>query len=157
MLGADILDLGRIENGELSVGSEDVSVAAVLAVAIADTCVEPNRVEIDVASTLPPVNADATLLRRALVEAMVEAIDASPQDVPVRVVAGAVWPGVDVRIIDRRRRSAAAEAASARGAGAFVAQAFVLAMRGQVEIDETPGGGTTLVIRLPAADPGASA
>ena len=39
------------------------------------------------------------------------------------------------------------------GAGAFVAQAFVLAMGGRVEIDETPGGGTTLVMRLPSVDP----
>ncbi len=75
---------------------------------------------------------------------------ASPPEVPVRVVAGGVWPGVDVRVIDRRRRDGSRPDAAA-GAGAFVAQALVLAMRGRVEIDETPGGGTTLVMRLPSA------
>ena len=98
-------------------------------------------------------SADAALLRRALVEAIVEALDASPPDMRVRVIAGAVWPGVDVRIIDRRPQSRRPGKAATPGAGAFVAQAFVIAIRGQVEIDETPGGGTTLVIRLPAADP----
>ena len=101
--------------------------------------------------TLPSVSVDPSLLRRALVEALAEAIDASPPDAPVRLVAGAVWPGVDIRIIDRRREGRGTETSA--GAGAFVAQALVLAMRGRVEIDETPGGGTTLVMRLPSADP----
>ena len=72
------------------------------AAALRETCVETARVELDVAPTLPSVAADASLLRRALVEAVVEAIDASPPGGRVRIVAGAVWPGVDIRIIDRR-------------------------------------------------------
>jgi len=153
LLGADLVDLGRIESGELVVGADDVSLAEVLAAAVGDTCVEPGRVEVDAAPTLPRVSADASLLRRALVEAVVEAIDASPPDARVRVVAGAVWPGVDVRVVDRRRRDGDRGGGAAAGAGAFVAQAFVLAMRGRVEIDETPGGGTTLVMRLPSVEP----
>ena len=151
LLGADLVDLGRIESGELVVRADNVSLAEVLAAAIGDTCIEPGRVEVDATPTLPSVSVDPSLLRRALVESLAEAIDASPPDTPVRVVAGAVWPGVDVRIIDRRRSGRATE--SHAGAGAFVAQAFVLAMRGRVEIDETPGGGTTLVMRLPSVDP----
>ncbi|MGZ8688756.1 MAG: DUF4118 domain-containing protein, partial [Gaiellaceae bacterium] len=150
LLGTDLMDLGRIESGELPVAATEISLEEVLAAAVADTCVEPGRVVVDVAPALPSVTADASLLRRALVEAMVEATMASPPEVPVRVVAGGVWPGVDVRVIDRRRRDASRPDAAA-GAGAFVAQALVLAMRGRVEIDETPGGGTTLVIRLPSA------
>ena len=67
----------------------------------------------------------------------------------MRIVAGAVWPGVDVRIIDRRRAGNEPGAGGEQGAGAYVAQAFVLAMGGRVEVEETPGGGSTLVIRLP--------
>jgi two-component system sensor histidine kinase KdpD len=151
LLGGDLIDLGRIESGELAVRTDDVELAEVVAAATGDTCIEPGRVEVDVPSTLPSVSVDPSLLRRALVEALAEAIDASPPDAPVRLVAGAVWPGVDIRIIDRRRNGRGTETAA--GAGAFVAQALVLAMRGRVEIDETPGGGTTLVMRLPSADP----
>ncbi len=151
LLGGDLIDLGRIESGELGVRTDDVALAEVVATATGDTCIEPGRVEVDVPSTLPSVSVDPSLLRRALVEALAEAIDASPPDAPVRLVAGAVWPGVDIRIIDRRRNGRGSETAA--GAGAFVAQALVLAMRGRVEIDETPGGGTTLVMRLPSADP----
>ena len=153
LLGTDLVDLGRIENGDLVVRGEDVRLADVLAMAVDDTCIERHRVEIDVAPTLPPVSADASLLRRALVQAMAEAIDAIPSQESVRIVAGAVWPGVDIRIIDRRRLERVHGSHTTAGAGAFVAQAFVLAMGGRVEIDETPGGGTTLVIRLPSADP----
>ncbi len=98
----DLVDLGRIESGELGVRADDVALAEVLAAAIGDTCIEPGRVEVDVPPTLPSVSVDASLLRRALVEALAEAIDASPPDAPVRLVAGAVWPGVDIRVIDRR-------------------------------------------------------
>jgi two-component system sensor histidine kinase KdpD len=147
LLGTDLVDLGRIESGELVVGTDDVSLAEVLAAAVGDVCVTPGRVEIDAAPTLPLVSADASLLRRALVEALVEAVDASPRDDRVRIVAGAVWPGVDIRVIDRRHRQGAAD----WGAGLSVAQAFVLAMGGRVEVEETPGGGTTLVMRLPGA------
>ena len=122
LLGGDLIDLGRIESGELGVRTDDVALAEVVATATGDTCIEPGRVEIDVPSTLPSVSVDPSLLRRALVEALAEAIDASPPDAPVRLVAGAVWPGVDIRIIDRRRNGRGGETAA--GAGAFVAQAL---------------------------------
>jgi two-component system sensor histidine kinase KdpD len=149
-LGADLVDLGRIESGDLVIRAEDVSLADVVAAAVGDVCVESDRVEIEVAPPLPLVSADPSLLQQALVEAVVEAIDASPAGASVRIVAGAVWPGVDMRIIDRRAGDRAGGVHA--GAGAFVAQAFVLAMNGRVEIDETPGGGTTLVLRFPCAE-----
>ena len=153
LLGTDIVELGRIESGELVVGTEDVSFGEVLEAALSETCVERQRVELDVAPGLPPVRADASLLRRALVEALLEATDASPRGERVRIVAGAVWPGVDVRIIDRRTAGGTEGGArTAPGAGIFVAQAFVLAMGGRIEVDETPGGGTTLVLRLSCAE-----
>ena len=154
LLGRDLLDLGRIESGELSVALEDVSVEAVLVAAVADGCVDPDRVEIDAAarclrSVRTQLSSGGLSSRRS------SRHSTRPRpDMRVRVVAGAVWPGVDVRIIDRgARQSRRPGTAATPGAGAFVAQAFVIAIRGQVEIDETPGGGTTLVIRLPAADP----
>ena len=39
------------------------------------------------------------------------------------------------------------------GLGLAVARGFVQAMRGTVEIEDTAGGGTTVVITLPAAQP----
>ncbi len=152
LLGADLVDLGRIESGELVVSVEDVVVGDVLAAVVRDTCVASGRVEVDAQPGLPLVSANPSLLRRALVEAVLEAIDASPADLPVRLIAGAVWPGVDIRVIDRRRRREETDGVPVgTGSGAFVAQAFVLAMRGRIEVDETPSGGTTLVIRLPAS------
>ncbi len=152
LLGEDLVDLGRIESGEMLVRSEDVSIADVVASVLRERCVETARVKLEVAPSLPSVAANASLLRRALVDAVVEATDASPPGEQVRIVAGAVWPGVDVRIIDRRRARNEPGAGGEQGAGAYVAQAFVLAMGGRVEVEETPGGGSTLVIRLPAGE-----
>jgi two-component system sensor histidine kinase KdpD len=153
LLGADLVDLGRIEGGGLVVSVENVVIGDILAAVVREPCVAPGRVEIDTQADLPLVSADPSLLRRALVQAVLEAIDAAPADAPVRIVAGAVWPGVDIRVIDRRRRHAETDGVEiGTGTGAFVAQAFVLAMRGRVEIEETPGGGVTLVMRLPGVD-----
>ena len=49
LLGADLVDLGRIESGELVVRADDVSLAEVLAAAVGDTCVESGRVEVEAA------------------------------------------------------------------------------------------------------------
>ncbi|HEV8625485.1 MAG TPA: ATP-binding protein, partial [Acidimicrobiia bacterium] len=43
-------------------------------------------------------------------------------------------------------------AGSGVGLGLAVARGFVQAMRGTVEIEDTAGGGTTVVISLPAGD-----
>ena len=152
LLGGDLVDLGGIESGAVRVGAEDVSLPELLTEALGDSCLEQSRIRVEADPSLPKVRVDPGLLRRALLEAVGEAVDASPADAPVRVIAGAVWPGVDVRVIDRRPPDGLGDAGAVAGPGAFVAQAYVVAMRGRVEIDETPGGGTTLVMRLPTAD-----
>ncbi len=54
LLGTDLMDLGRIESGELPVAATEISLEEVLAAAVADTCVEPGRVVVDVAPPFPP-------------------------------------------------------------------------------------------------------
>ena len=85
---------------------------------------------------------------------------------PVRVVAGAVDGGVDLRVVDRGpgvsrderdrmfvpfQRLGDSPQGAGVGLGLAVARGFVEAMGGVVEVEDTPGGGLTMVFRLQAA------
>jgi two-component system, OmpR family, sensor histidine kinase KdpD len=97
---------------------------------------------------------------------LANAIRYSPAGVPARVTAGPVDGVVDIRIVDRG--PGVAEADRDRlfmpfqrlgdtrqdegvGLGLAVARGFVEAMGGEIEVEETPGGGLTVVVRLRAA------
>ena len=126
----------------------------------------PGAVDIDLGSTVPPVLADPALLERAIANLVANAARFAPPGSPVRVEAGAAGDRVDVRIVDAGPGIPAAAraqifqpfqrlgdqpAGSGVGLGLAVAQGFVTALGGTIEIDDTPGGGTTFVISLPAA------
>ena len=93
------------------------------------------------------------------------AVAFTPTGRRVRVEAGAVGDRVDLRVVDRgpgipladreqvfqpfQRLGDSHRTAPASGLGLAVARGFVEAMGGDVEIEDTPGGGTTMVITLP--------
>ena len=107
--------------------------------------------------------ADPALLERALANVIANAL-ATAAGAPVRVVAGAPATASTLRVIDHgpgiprrrarahvRRRSngsATAPTATGVGLGLAVARGFVEAMGGAVELEDTPGGGLTIVFRL---------
>jgi two-component system sensor histidine kinase KdpD len=113
------------------------------------------------------VLADAALLERALANLVSNAIAWSPPDVPVRVVAGLVGTVIDLRVIAQgpgvaveyrerifvpfQRLGDRSNDAGA-GLGLAIAKGFVEAMGARLDLDDTPGGGLTLSIRLAIAD-----
>src|SRR5581483_309059 len=122
--------------------------------------------ELQLDEGLPPVEADPALLERAVANVIENAIRWSPPDRPVRVEAGAFSDRVDLRIVDRGpgipvglreqvfapfQRLGDTDAGTGVGLGLAVARGFVQAIRGTVEIEDTAGGGTTVVLSLPAA------
>ena len=124
-------------------------------------------VELDLPETLPPVRADAGLLERAVANIVDNARVWSPADRPVRVEAGAVADRVDLRVIDHGPGVPPAEHdrifrpfqrlgdnprhGTGVGLGLAVARGFVEAMGGEIEVEDTPGGGLTMVIGMPVA------
>jgi two-component system sensor histidine kinase KdpD len=112
------------------------------------------------------VLADPGLLERALANVIVNALNHSPDGRRVRVVAGRAGDAVDVRVVDRGLGVPAGErdrvflpfqrlgdvgGSEGVGLGLAVAKGFVEAIGGDVEIEDTPGGGLTIVFRLRAA------
>jgi two-component system sensor histidine kinase KdpD len=117
------------------------------------------------------VLADAALLERALANLVTNAVDHAPPDEAVRITAGEVAVDgacrVDVRVIDRgpgirpgdrdlvflpfQRVIDHQADGKGVGLGLAIARGFVEAMGGELTIEDTPGGGTTMVVELPVA------
>jgi two-component system sensor histidine kinase KdpD len=165
-LVGNLLDMSRLQTGALELDPRPISLDEVIPTALSNLGARASEVALDVPEDLPPVMADAGLLERALANIVANAAAYSPDGTPLRVVAGAVDGGVDIRIVDRGPGVPAAERdrmfvpfqrlgdSSRRegvGLGLAVAKGFVEAMNGSIEVEDTPGGGLTVVVRLETA------
>ncbi|HSC91362.1 MAG TPA: DUF4118 domain-containing protein [Gaiellaceae bacterium] len=164
-LVGNLLDMSRLNAGALEISAAPVGLEEVVPTALRSLGLGDEDIRLDVDETLPRVLADAGLLERALANLIDNAIRFSPPGAPPRLTAGAVDGVVDVRIADRGPGVPAAErdrlflpfqrlgdsAPQGVGLGMAVAKGFVEAMGGEIEAEETPGGGLTVVVRLRAA------
>jgi two-component system, OmpR family, sensor histidine kinase KdpD len=165
-LVGNLLDMSRLQAGALEITATAVGLEEVLPAALHSLGVEDDAVELEVSEFLPRVLADPGLLERALANVIQNAIRFSPPGRPARVTAGAVNGVVDVRVVDRGpgvrsddrarlfvpfQRLGDAAQGEGVGLGLAVARGFVEAMGGEIEVEDTPGGGLTIVVRLQAA------
>jgi two-component system sensor histidine kinase KdpD len=164
-LVGNLLDMSRLQTGALQLVMRDVGLDEVVPVAVAGL-VDAGRVDVDVDETLPRVEADAALLERVIANVVENALAWSPADARVRVEAVATQDRVDLHVVDRgpgippaRRedvfrpfqRLGDRSNGSGVGLGLAVARGFVEAMGGRIAVEDTPGGGVTMVISLEAA------
>ena len=165
-LVGNLLDMSRLQTGSLDVSLTAVGVDEVIPGALASLGARAANVHVDVDESHPRVLADPGLLERALANVIENALNHSPPGEDVRVVAGVAGDAVDVRVVDRGPGVPAAErervfipfqrlgdagGGEGVGLGLAVAKGFVEAIGGEVEIEDTPGGGLTMVVRLRAA------
>jgi two-component system sensor histidine kinase KdpD len=114
---------------------------------------------------LPPALADPGLLERVVANLLVNAVRHAPGG-PLAVTAGAVAGRVELRVVDRGpgvpepdrdrvfapfQRLGDAPAGQGVGLGLAVARGLTEAMGGTLTAEDTPGGGLTMVVSLPAA------
>lgn len=165
-LVGNLLDMSRIQAGALQPAMRPVALEEVLPAALESLGPRAATVEATVAETLPAVRADPVLLERVLANVIDNAVRFSPEGRKVRVDAGAFSGHVDVRVIDQGpgiprtqrdvvfepfQRLGDSQAGTGVGLGLAVANGFVTAMGGTIEIEDTPGGGTTVLLSMPAA------
>ncbi|GAA2557209.1 sensor histidine kinase [Pseudonocardia hydrocarbonoxydans] len=157
----NLLDSSRLAAGAVvpllaPVGYDEVVVPALAGVE------GSARVEVAVEETLPDVVADAGLLERVVANLVDNALRHG-RGAPVAVRASAHSDRVELRVVDRgpgRAREDLFAAFGPRGdrhatggvgLGLSVARGFTEAMGGTLVAEDTPGGGLTLVVALPAA------
>ena len=118
-------------------------------------------IEVDVPETLPRVDVDAALLERAIANIAANARMHAPPATPIRIFGSAANGRVELRVVDRGpgipaearervfepfQRLGDRPAGDGVGLGLAVARGFVEAMGGQIDMEETPGGGLTMVL-----------
>lgn len=168
-LVGNLLDMSRIHSGAIDVRAVPVGLDEVVPAAVRSLAGDQKRVDVDIDDSLPRVVADPGLLERIVANLLTNAVKWSPRGRPVRIVAGEIPDGIDLRIVDHGRGIAPGDRArvfepfqrtgdhgtiDGIGLGLAVARGFAEAIHASLTIDDTPGGGTTMVLHLPSAVPG---
>ena len=161
----NLLDMSRLEAGSMRVMDLAVDVSDVVDAALASLGPRAAAVSSDVPDDLPRVHTDPVLLERAVANLIDNAL-VHAGGVGLRIEAGAVAGRVDLRVVDHGpgvraedrelvfrpfQRLGDSENEAGVGLGLAVARGFIEAVGGDLDLDDTPGGGCTMVIRLPAA------
>ena len=122
------------------------------------------KVEVDEVSVL----ADSGLLERVLANLIDNALRHSLRDTPVRITADRAGDHVSIAVVDVGpgvpagaeeqlfepfQRLGDRDNTTGVGLGLSVVRGFVEAMGGTVHAEPTPGGGLTMIVDLPPADP----
>lgn len=164
-LVTNLLDASRLQAGVVSVNLETAPLEEVVVKALL-TLSAPSRVQLQLPETLPEVRVDIGLAERVLANLIDNALQNSPAGDAVTIRGSARGEHVLCEVVDhgigvpeqlRRQIFAPFQRFGDRrtggiGLGLAVARGFTEAMGGGLEPTDTPGGGLTMQLLLPAAE-----
>ncbi|GAU69182.1 putative two-component histidine kinase [Streptomyces sp. NBRC 110611] len=166
----NLLDLSRLQAGALTLRLEPIALTEVLPTALDTLPGSPPRALVDVLTqgleTAPDVLADPPLLERVIANLVANAVRHSPAGRPVTLSASTLAGQVELRITDRGpgmqladrerafepfQRLGDTDNTTGLGLGLALSRGLTEAMGGTLTPEDTPGGGLTMVVSLPAA------
>jgi two-component system, OmpR family, sensor histidine kinase KdpD len=161
---ANLLDLSRLQADAVRPSVDEVGLDDVVSRTIAGMP-RATEVELRLSPELPPVLADAGLLDRVVANLVDNALRHTPPDRPVTVSTGHVGDRVQLHVVDHGpgvpdsekermfnafQRLGDAQGREGLGLGLAVARGLTEALGGLLIAEDTPGGGLTMVVDLPA-------
>ncbi|MFI7434953.1 DUF4118 domain-containing protein [Micromonospora haikouensis] len=167
-LVANLLDMSRLQAGALGVTATAIGLEDVVPRALDELGPAAADVGTDLPADLPAALADPGLLERVLVNVVANALRHSPPGRPPTVAASAHAGQVELRVVDTGpgipadqwehvflpfQRLGDRDNQTGVGLGLALSRGLVEAMGGTITPETTPGGGLTMVLRLPAAGP----
>ena len=166
----ELLELSRIESGELPMAREPVAIGRVLERAVARLRHQAQRqgirLDLGAAPELPPVVGDAERLERVVVSLVHNALKFTPSGGSITVRAAVEDGAVVVQVVDtgagiaredlprvfeRFYKTDRARAGGGTGLGLAIVKHTVEAHGGTVGVESEEGHGSTFSISLPAA------
>jgi signal transduction histidine kinase len=165
---ANVLEIAKIESGEMPVASELITLAEIVDEVAAEygpiaTEVE-RRITVAISTGLPPIVADRGLLKRVLVNLIANAlrhsgskeicVGAAPEPagdrITVRVVDhGEGIPAADQAGLFEKFRTRPGDPTADTGLGLPFCKLAVERMQGRIALSSAPGAGTVFAVTLP--------
>jgi len=164
----NLLDLSRLQTGAVVPLRRPSSVDEVVHKAMIG--IPGDRVHDTIPDDLPLIDTDAGLLERVIANITFNAVRYSPPGKSVRLLAGEVTDErgrhVQIRIVDHGpgvpiaqrdtmfapfQRLGDVPQGSGVGLGLAVARGLADAVDATIEVDDTPGGGLTMIVTVPVA------
>lgn len=166
----NLLDLSRVQMGAVTARVAPVSLDEVVPPAVEGLA--EGSVVLDLPESLPLASTDAGLLERVVANIVANAVRLSPPGAPVLVVGRARGDRLEIRVVDRGPGVPAADRermfgaferigpagprgvhlAGGMGLGLAVARGLADAVGAVLSVEDTPGGGLTMVVSVPRAD-----
>jgi two-component system, OmpR family, sensor histidine kinase KdpD len=163
----NLLDMSRLQAGALSLFPRPTGLDEVVARALDNLEPLGGDIMVELPESLPAVQADPAILERVVVNLIENALRYSPAGKPPLVSASTLGDHVELRVVDRGpgipeqdrenmfvpfQRLGDTDNTSGVGLGLALSRGLTEAMDGTLTAEDTPGGGLTMTVSLPAAD-----
>jgi two-component system sensor histidine kinase KdpD len=162
----NLLDMSRLQAGALSLFPRPTGLDEIVARAL--DSLEPlgADIDVDIPESVPAVIADPAILERVVVNLTENALRYSPAGKPPLLAASSLGDRVELRVIDRGpgipaqdkgrmfvpfQRLGDTDNTTGVGLGLALSRGLTEAMDGTLTAEDTPGGGLTMTVSLPAA------
>jgi two-component system sensor histidine kinase KdpD len=165
-LVGNLLDMSRLQAGALSLFPRASGLDEIVALALDDLGPAGRDITVEIPELLPAVRADPAILERVVVNLAENALRYSPAGKAPLIAASALGDRVELRVVDRGpgiaddnkervfvpfQRLGDTDNTTGVGLGLALSRGLTEAMGGTLTAEDTPGGGLTMTVSLPAA------
>jgi two-component system sensor histidine kinase KdpD len=161
----NLLDTSRLQAGALPVHHRPLALHEIVPTALDELGAPADTITLDIPAALPEVHADPDLLQRIIVNLASNALRYAPPTTPITITASALGERVELRVIDRGpgvppesrdtifipfQRLGDRDNTAGVGLGLALSRGLAEAMNATLTAEDTPGGGLTMTLTLPA-------
>jgi two-component system, OmpR family, sensor histidine kinase KdpD len=161
----NLLDMSRLQAGALSLFLRPSALEEIVSRALDNLDPAARAVTVDIPESLPEINVDPAILERVIVNLIENALRYSPAGKPPLLTASALGDWVELRVVDRGpgipekerdrmfvpfQRLGDTDNTTGVGLGLALSRGLTEAMGGTLTADDTPGGGLTMTVSVPA-------
>ncbi len=158
--------LSRLQAGALSLFPRPAGLEEIVSSALDNLDPAARGITVDIPESLPEINVDPAILERVVVNLTENALRYSPADKPPLLTASVLGDRVELRVVDRGpgipeadrdrmfvpfQRLGDTDNTTGVGLGLALSRGLTEAMGGTLTAEDTPGGGLTMTVSVPAA------